>query len=144
MATSPRLSAMGLPTLRVSSRASSSACASTCSAKRRSSRVRSAGATSRQAGKAPRGARHGGVGCLLALAVDLGDGAARSPGSRPARFPPGDAPRQWAATVTPTASTQGREETPVAVLLRVPLHADDETRRRQLDSLDEPVGRPAP
>src|SRR3954452_12583301 len=54
MPTSPRESAIGLPTLRVSSSASSSRCSSTVSASRRSSRTRSPGATADHAGNAAR------------------------------------------------------------------------------------------
>ena len=105
MDTSPRLSAMGLPTLRVSSRASSSAWASTCSAKRRSSRVRSAGATSRQAGKARAARADRGVGLLLPLAVPPRPRGARSPGSRHGPCRPVGAAGRGRPAVTPIASS---------------------------------------
>src|SRR5438132_3720917 len=54
MPTSPRESEIGLPTLRVSIRASSSPCSSTSVASRRNSRTRSPGATARQPGNAAR------------------------------------------------------------------------------------------
>ena len=76
MPTSSRLSAMGLPTLAVSSCASSSPCSSTWTANRRRSRARSAGATARQAGPAASGPGHRGVGLVHPGQRDLGQWAA--------------------------------------------------------------------
>ena len=72
-ATSSRLSAMGLPTLAVSSWASSSPCSSTWAANRRISRARSDGATARQAGRRP-AARATASSASSTPARELGDG----------------------------------------------------------------------
>ena len=73
MATSPRLSARGLPTLAVSSRASSSPCSSTWAANRRNRRARSAGATDRHAGPGLHRPGHRGIHLLDPGQRHLGD-----------------------------------------------------------------------
>ncbi len=141
MPTSSRLSAIGLPTLRVSNWASSSPCSSTWTANLRSRRARSAGATDRQAGPASSerataasasstpwrgisamGASVAGFTIVMFMHAFPGD---RRPRCRRARGERG--------------TDQGLEEPGVAGLLGMPLHADDEAAAGQLHGLDHPV-----
>ena len=102
MPTSPRESAIGLPTLRVSSSASSSACSSTSAARRRSRRPRSARGHGAPGRKRRLGRRDRGVGLLNARRREPPRSSSRSPGCGRrssarlpvAREPPRRAPRR--------------------------------------------------
>ena len=135
MPISPRASAIGLPALRASSRASSSSLL--LERVRRAgaaARERSPGATARQAGKAALRARDRRVGLL--------DARPAAPPPSPLRWPArstcdhGVAPRMRGARLA-------RRATPITrlplVLLRVPQHADRERLLGQLDRLDHAV-----
>ena len=137
---------MGLPTLAVSSRASSSPCSSTWAANRRSSRARSAGATARHAGPAARDRATAASTSSTPCSGNLGDG--RLGGRVHHRRSPSlirGSPRSVhadgrAGTVgCPGRGHQGLEEPAVAALLGVPLDPDDEPMAGQLDRLDHPV-----
>ena len=125
MPISPRAPAIGLPTLRDSSRESSSWCSSTSVASRRSSRARSAGATARHARERRLRAGDGGVGLLDAGRLDLGD-------------------RLLGRRVEDRRHSAGRldellEEALVLAGLRVPEDADDERLVGILEPLDGAV-----
>ena len=125
MPTSPRAPAIGLPTLRDSSRASSSPCSSTSVASRRSSRARSAGATARQRRERVLRAGDGRVGLVGAGRLDLGDHLL---GRRVE-----DAPS------LPRGLDELLEEALVLACLGMPQHAEGEPLVGILEPLDDAV-----
>src|SRR6266496_4283797 len=128
MATSPRESEMGFPTLRVSIRASSSPFSSTSVASRRSRRARSEGVTARHAGNA-----------VLARAT------AASASSRPACSSSAigsSVAGLTTCTVRLRLSHELLEQPPVVAGFGMPEDADREAAGRIFDRLDGAVVRP--
>src|SRR5207244_465582 len=137
MPTSPRESAIGLPTFRVSSSASSWPCSSTSAARRRRRRARSAGVTARQAGEAARAA---------ATAVSVSStpaGSSSAMVSSVAGLTTVRAMRDSAPlAIRAGLGYEGFEERCVLALLRVPEDAESEALRGILDALERAVVRP--